>query len=58
LELNITEQKCTEFMALKLQHRIKSDNSKNSFYEKMEQVFYQFCIYYMKILLDLNAKLE
>ena len=35
----------------------KSDESKDSFYEELEQVFYHFPKYYMKILLgDFNAK--
>ena len=35
----------------------KSDDSKDSFYEELEQVFYQFPNYHMKILLgDFNAK--
>jgi len=35
----------------------KSDNSKDSFYEELEQVFYHFPKYHMKILLgDFNAK--
>ena len=35
----------------------KSDNSKDSFYEELEQVFYHFPKYDMKILLgDFNAK--
>jgi exonuclease III len=37
----------------------KSDDSKGSFYEELEQVFDHFPKYYMKILLgDFNAKLE
>jgi hypothetical protein len=36
----------------------KSDDSKDSFYEELEQVFDHFPKYHMKILLgDLNAKL-
>jgi exonuclease III len=35
----------------------KSDDSKNSFYEELEQVFRHFPKYHMKILLgDFNAK--
>ena len=35
----------------------KSAESKDSFYEELEQVFYHFPKYYMKILLgDFNAK--
>jgi hypothetical protein len=35
----------------------KSDDSKDSFYEELEQVFYHFPKYRMKILLgDFNAK--
>jgi hypothetical protein len=35
----------------------KDDNIKDSFYEELEQVFYQFCRHHMKILLgDFNAK--
>ena len=35
----------------------KSDESKDSFYEELEQVFfYNFLKYHMKILLDFNAK--
>jgi hypothetical protein len=35
----------------------KSDESKDSFYEELEQVFYYFPKYHMKILLgDFNAK--
>jgi len=35
----------------------KSDDSKDSFYEELEQVFYHFPKYHMKILLgDFNAK--
>ena len=35
----------------------KSDDSKDSFYEELEQVFYHFPKYHMKILLgDCNAK--
>ena len=35
----------------------KSDDSKDSFYEELEQVFYNFHNYHMKILLgDFNAK--
>jgi hypothetical protein len=35
----------------------KSDDSKDSFYEELEQVFYNFPKYHMKILLgDFNAK--
>jgi len=37
----------------------KSDDSKDSFYEELEQVFDHFPIYHMKTLLgDFNAKLE
>jgi hypothetical protein len=36
----------------------KSDDSKDSFYEELEQVFDHFPKYHMKILLDFNAKLE
>jgi endonuclease/exonuclease/phosphatase family metal-dependent hydrolase len=36
----------------------KSDDSKDSFYEELEQVFYNFSKYHMKILLgDFNAKI-
>ena len=36
---------------------VKSDYSKDSFYEKLEQVFDHLAKYYMKILLgDFNAK--
>ena len=35
----------------------KSDGSKDSFYEELEQVFDHFPKYNMKILLDFNAKL-
>jgi hypothetical protein len=35
----------------------KRDDSKESSYEELAQVFYHFLIYHMKILLDLNAKL-
>ena len=35
----------------------KSDEPKDSFYEELEQVFYHFSKYHMKILLgDFNAK--
>jgi len=35
----------------------ESDDSKDSFYEELEQVFYHFPKYHMKILLgDFNAK--
>ena len=35
----------------------KSDDSKDSFYEELQQVFYHFPRYHMKILLgDFNAK--
>jgi len=35
----------------------KSDDSKDSFYEELEKVFYHFPKYHMKILLgDFNAK--
>ena len=35
----------------------KSDDSKNSFYEQLEQIFYPFPKYHMKILLgDFNAE--
>ena len=35
----------------------KGDDSKNSFYEKLEQVFHHFLKYHMKILLgDFSAK--
>jgi hypothetical protein len=35
----------------------KSDDSKDSFYEELEQIFYHFPEYHMKILLrDFNAK--
>ena len=35
----------------------KSDDSKDSFYEELEQIFYHFSKYHMKILLgDCNAK--
>jgi hypothetical protein len=35
----------------------KSDDSKDSFYEEFEQVFYHFPKYHMKILLeDFNTK--
>jgi hypothetical protein len=37
----------------------KSDDSKDSRYDELEQVFYHFPRYHMKILLgDFNAKLE
>jgi hypothetical protein len=37
----------------------KSDNSKDSFYEELEQVFDHFPRYHMKILLrEFNAKVE
>ena len=37
----------------------KSDDAKDSFYEKLEHVFYNFPKYHMKILLgDFNAKVE
>ena len=37
----------------------KSDDSKDSFYEELEQIFDHFPRYYMKILLgDFNAKVE
>ena len=37
----------------------KSDDSKDSFYEELEQVFDHFCKYHMKILLgDFNANLR
>jgi exonuclease III len=37
----------------------KSNDSKDSFYEELEQVFYHFPKYDMKILLgDFNAELE
>jgi len=32
----------------------KSDDSKDSFYEDLEQVFYNFPKYYMKILIDVQ----
>jgi len=36
----------------------KSDDSKDSFYEELEQVFHNFSKYHMKILLgDFNEKL-
>ena len=35
----------------------KSDDSKDSFYEELEQVFDHFPRHHMKILLDLNEKL-
>ena len=35
----------------------KSDNSKDSFYEELEQVFFYFPKYRIKFLLDFNAKL-
>jgi hypothetical protein len=36
----------------------KSDDSKDSFYEELEQIFYPFPKYHVKILLgDFNAKL-
>jgi hypothetical protein len=34
----------------------KNDDSKDSFYEELEQVFDNFPRYHMKILLDFNAK--
>ena len=35
----------------------KSDESKDSFYEELKQVFDNFCKYHMKIMLgDFNAK--
>jgi hypothetical protein len=34
----------------------KSDDSKDSFYEELEQVFYHFPKYHMKIILDFNSK--
>jgi len=34
----------------------KSDDSKDSFYEELEQFFYHLPKYHMKILLDFNAK--
>ena len=34
----------------------KSDDSKESFYKELEQVFYHFPKNHMKILLDFNAK--
>jgi len=35
----------------------KSDGSKDSFYEELKQVFYNFCNYRMKIMLgNFNAK--
>jgi hypothetical protein len=36
----------------------KSDDSKYSFYEELEQVCYHFPKYSMKTLLDFNAKVE
>jgi len=37
----------------------KSDDSKDSFYEKLEQVFDHFLKYHMNMLLiDFNAKME
>jgi hypothetical protein len=37
----------------------KNDGLKNSFYEELEQIFYHFPKYHMKILLgDFNAKVE
>jgi exonuclease III len=37
----------------------KSDESKDCFYEELQQVFYHFPKYHMKILLgDFNAKVE
>ena len=36
----------------------KSDDSKDSFYEELEQVFDHFPRYHMKILLDFNAKVR
>jgi len=37
----------------------KSDDSKDSFYEELEQVFYHFPKYHMKILLgEFNAKVR
>jgi len=36
---------------------VKCDDSKDSFYEELEQVFYHFPSYHMKILLgDFNTK--
>jgi len=35
---------------------IKSNHTKHSFYEEMEHVSDQFLKYYMKLLLDINAK--
>jgi hypothetical protein len=34
----------------------KSDDSKDSFYKELEQVFYHFPKYHTKILLEFNAK--
>jgi len=36
----------------------KNDDSEDSFYEGLEQIFYHFSKYHMKILLDFNAKVE
>jgi hypothetical protein len=36
----------------------KIDNIKDRFYEELEQVFDKFPRYHMKMLLDLNAKVE
>ena len=36
----------------------KSGDSKDSFYEELEQVFDHFPKYHMEILLDFNAKFE
>jgi len=36
----------------------KSGDSKDSFLEELQQVFYHFPKYHMKILLDFNAKVE
>jgi hypothetical protein len=38
-------------------HQVERDNKKNHFYEELEQVFDNFPMYHMKILLgDFNAK--
>jgi len=38
-------------------HQEESDDSKDSVYEELEQVFHNFCKYYMNILLeDFNAE--
>ena len=45
------------FLNVHAPNREKSDDSKDSFYEELEQVFYHFPKYHTKILLgDLNKK--